>query len=86
MKLTTHPDGVQLKSKNKRFAIYKIEKEGKIIHKIEVKSLTKENGKEIGAISFISKNGKIKYSGIGFKEEALVELFYTLRHYLNNIL
>jgi hypothetical protein len=86
MKYTTHPNAVQLKSKNKRFAIFKIEEEGKIIHKIEVKSLTKESGEGIGAISFISKNGKIKYSGIGFKEEALIELFYTLRQYLNNVL
>jgi len=86
MKLTTYPNAVQLKSKNKRFAIFKTEKEGKTIHKIEVKSLTKESGEGIGAISFVSENGKIKYSGIGFKEEALVELYYSLGHYLKNVL
>lgn len=86
MKLKTYPNAVILKSKNKRFAIIKTEKEGKIIHKIEVMSLTKESGQGLGAISVISKNGKIKYSGIGFKEEALFELYCCLEHYFENVL
>jgi len=86
MELVTYKNGLKLKTKNKRFAIYKVEKEGKTINKIEVKSLTKETGEGLGAISHISENGKIKYSAIGFKDEALVELYYSLGHYLKNVL
>ena len=82
MKLTTYPNGLQLKAKNKRFVIFKVEENGKSINRIEVKSLTKETGAEIGAISFISKNSKVKYSAIGFSDEALMELYCCLDSYL----
>jgi hypothetical protein len=84
MKLTTHLNGVTSKTKNKRIAIFEKKVDDKTIHCIEVKSLTKDSGSEIGAISLISKNGKIKFSAIGFKEEALMELHYCLSQYLIN--
>jgi hypothetical protein len=79
-KLTTHPNGVVLKSKNRRLSVIKTEKGVKIT----AISLTKETGKEKGAISELFQNDKIKYSAIGFSQEAIEELFYLLSKFLTN--
>jgi hypothetical protein len=77
-KLTTHPNGVVLKSNNRRIAVIKEEKG----IRISVLSLTKYTGKEKGAISELFQNDKIKYSAIGFSQEALEDLFYVLSKFL----
>ena len=77
-KLTTHPNGIILKSKNRRLSVIKTEKGVNI----SIVSLTKETGKEKGAISELFQNDKIKYSAIGFSQETLEELFYVLSKFL----
>lgn len=78
-KITNHPNGTVVRSKNKRLQIIKEESENLIIFT----GLTKYIGnKSLGAT--ISKNGKLKFTPILLSDEAIKDLYYGLHEYLNN--
>jgi hypothetical protein len=82
-KIKRYNNAILVRSKNKRISIERI-KENK--NAIYITSLTSETGKGISAITKLSENEKIKYSLIGFTDEAIKDLYICLHRYINDIL
>jgi len=81
-------DAVKIKGHNREIAIAKMEtkKEFDSPNVIFFKALTSEVGPNAGVTSIVDDNGKIKYSTVGLSNEAIVELYMGLSHYIEKFI
>ncbi len=83
-----HPNGVIIRSYNREISILRHESKERFAapNVIFVKALTANAGKDPGVKHNLSNNEKIKYSALGLSDEALIELYMGLSHYVKNII
>jgi hypothetical protein len=85
---TVFKDAVEVRGVNKETIIQRLEPKVKngAPNLIRVKSLTANTGKKPGVRHNLSYNGKVKYSAMGLSDEAVIELYMALNHYIKNII
>ena len=83
IKIQRYHNSVKVKGINRRINIFKQLKDDKEINTIYISSLVSETSKELGGISYLSTNNKIKHTLIGLSNDAIEELYACLHYYLN---
>jgi hypothetical protein len=83
-----YSDAVTIRGLNRKIEVIRVEPKGKFYapNVIRIKALTSEVGEKPGVKHNLSKNKKIKYTGMGLSDEALIELYMGLSHYIKTII
>jgi hypothetical protein len=83
-----YKDAVTIRGVNRNIQIIKVKPKGEFYapNVIHIKALAAEAGTKPGVKHSLSKNKKIKYSGMGLSDQALIELYMGLGHYVKRII
>ena len=88
VKVRIFKDAIAVRGTNRQTVVTKQERKSQFAahNVVHLKSLVAESGPDAGVIYELSDNNKIKYSHIGLSDEAIVELYVTLGHYIKNVI